>query len=719
MQKHLIFLIILIFSTTGFAAPNQLELQNLKDRLAAESLSEKNSCLTTLPLAKSIYAEDHNFVPALQTIVSCTSAEQNVGHYASETKEIFERSKILSIIPKLLEVAQVKDLVPILKEVEVKQDKSLSDYLMINEIYERLGEPEQQIKTLQEAVAFAPNDPRPLVLLATEQFKQGHKDETEGLFKTYLTRAEPFPGQAYFLAYVMALAYPAAVSLGLVLLIWMLGLLITYRNVVALGDWPEVKVGMPILVALVPPILAFRFWQTGKALPLGVLLFFVGVQLFLLAKPYLKKVYGPAYKAISSSFYFVMNGTKLAKKLNNFSAGTRVLISIATLIVLGAIAPTIEIPDLRYAVIFLCSMMLYNTIGSLMIGFLRSRKSLVTSLRWIGITATFPFLISYLVSNWKSLGAPLLYGQLPSANAVDGLMSYLVFWGVSFFLALHLGKIIAQAFTEPITEIIDKVALIEKGQLQAKVRVLSQDEIGSLGMAINRMGDGLQKREKIEKTFRRYVDHQIAERILDGVESEVRIEGTRVDAVVLFADVRGFTTLSEKSQPEDIVKMLNQFFERMVRIVQSHQGVIDKFIGDNMMVVWGVPKGVQNAEIKAVTAALEMVQEIKRWNTELVSQGFNEIGVGIGLNCGPMIAGSIGSSERMEYTVIGDTVNTAQRAESVAKKQQLVITDVMYERVKDIVDVSALEPMKIKGKEGLATWYSVEGFKNSSVKKSA
>lgn len=233
------------------------------------------------------------------------------------------------------------------------------------------------------------------------------------------------------------------------------------------------------------------------------------------------------------------------------------------------------------------------------------------------------------------------------------------------------------------------------------------------------MGDGLERREKIEKTFRKYVDHQIAERILSGVENEMRIEGINVNAVVMFADVRGFTTLSEKSKPEDIVQMLNQFFEHMVRIVQSHQGVIDRFIGDNMMVVWGVPKAVNDAEIKAVTAALEMLHEMEKWNADLRSQGHNEIGVGIGLNCGPLIAGSIGSSERMEYTVIGDTVNTAQRAESVAKKQQLVITDTMYQRIHHAVNVTALEPMKVKGKEGLQTWYAVDGLKSTTSKSSA
>jgi adenylate cyclase len=307
-----------------------------------------------------------------------------------------------------------------------------------------------------------------------------------------------------------------------------------------------------------------------------------------------------------------------------------------------------------------------------------------------------------------------LYGELPSAATIDGFASYLVFWGVCFFMALHLGKIIAHVFLQPITEIMEKVALIEKGNFSAQVQVYSKDEIGQLGQAINRMGQGLGKREKIEKTFRKYIDGKIAERILSGVETEVRIEGLSVNAVALFVDIRGFTSASEKTAPSDVVKMLNEFFERMVKIVQRNGGVIDKFIGDNMMAVWGVPYAVEGAEIKAVTAGLAMIKEVENWNRELRTHNFGDIGIGIGINAGQMIAGSLGSSDHMEYTVIGDAVNTAQRAESIAQKQQLVVTDVMYERVKHLVLATALAPVKIKGKENLQNWWAVTGLQEQS-----
>lgn len=699
----------LLLSQNAFAqAPN--ELLTLKQQLEIEINEKKASCLSTLPLARQIYARDSEHLHALKAIADCTQTEQHTNRYASQTKEMFEKSRILSIVPKLLELAQVKDLVPILREVEVKQDKSIVDYLMINEIYERLGDPEKQIANLKEAIAAAPGDPRPLLLLASKQFETGQRAEAEGLFKSYLDNATSHPGRIYLMAYVLALLYPLSLSIGLVILIWGLGSFLAYRKIETFNDWQEVKFGMPLLMMLFPPLLAFRFWQTGKALPVGALLLILGVQTFLLFKPILSKIYGPIFQFVGKIFYFVLSGTLLAKKLEKLSPSSRVLISFASIFILGTIAPTIEIPDLKYGVIIFCSLVLYGTIGSLMVSFLHSRRSLVVSLRWLGITATFPFLISYLVANWGVLGWPLLYGELPSPNAIESLVSYLVFWGVSVFLALHLGKIIAQALIQPINEIINKVALIEKGQFDAKVNVLSKDEIGHLGHAINRMGDGLDKREKIEKTFRKYVDPKIAERILDGVEYELRIEGQSVDAVVMFADIRGFTALSEKTSPKEVVKLLNQFFERMVKVVQGNGGVIDKFIGDNLMAVWGVPESIENPERKAVKAALEMLAEIKKWNQELEANGHPTVGIGIGINAGHVIAGSIGSTDRMEYTVVGDAVNTAQRAESVAKPHQLVITDVMHKRLGNFITAEALEPIKVKGKEDLQRWWSVTGF---------
>lgn len=708
--------VLLAAFAAGPASADTDPAAGLKEKFHSEVNKKGSSCLSTLPLAREIYALDHDYLPALHKIADCTVGDSNMNHFASQTKEIFEQSKIFSIVPKLLDMAQVKDLVPILREVEVKKDKSISDYLMINEIYERLGDPEKQISNLKEAIQAAPDDPRPLLILASKQFDSGRRAEAEDLFKTYIASASSHPGRVYLMAYVLALLYPLTLSLSMVGLIWILGSWIAYRKIETFTDWQEVRFGLPLFMLVIPPVLGFRFWQTGKALPVGALLLILSIQLFILLKPVLSKIYGPVFKFLGRVIYFVFNGTLLAKKLESLSTGTRVLISLIALFVVGTIAPTIDNPDLKYTILIFSSFILYGTIGSMMVTFLQSRKSLVVSLRWIGISATFPFLISYLVANWDTLGAPLMFGRMPSMKAIDSLVSYLVFWGVSMFLALHLGKIIAQAFIQPINEIINKVALIEKGDFDAQVQVTSKDEIGLLAQAINRMGSGLERREKVEKTFRQYVDPKIAEKILDNVETEFGIEGQNLEAVVMFADIRGFTSLSEKTSPQEIVKLLNQFYERMVKIVQDHHGVIDKFIGDNMMAVWGVPHPVAGAEKHAVRAALAMLQEVKEWNEELKAGGYPDIGVGIGLNVGQVLAGSIGCADHMEYTVIGDVVNTAQRAESHAKRQQLVVTEEMQKRLQDVLIATPLEPIKVKGKEELQHWWAVTGLQETGTR---
>jgi class 3 adenylate cyclase len=712
--KKVVFSILTIFAIWSLLGNSQ-ELSNNLIELKTKLIQElkAGTCISTLALARKIYLLDPKDLRALETIAECTQADNDIHNYASGAKEIFEQSRILSIVPHILEMAQVKELVPILKEVEVKKDKSLNDYLMLNEIYERLGEPEKQISALKEAIQSAPGDPRPLLLLAAKKLDAGEKEEALGIFRNYLSLSNPHPGQIYLMAYVFALIYPLSSAIGLLLLIWLSAYFLIYHQNKGKNESYEIKIGISTILFIIPSLLAFRFWQSGKALPFGALLVIFLIEVFLLAKPTLRKIYAPLFRLINRIIFFVFNGILLARKLDALPSGSRVFIALITLTVLGTIAPTIEIPDLRYAVTIFSAFLFYATLGSLLVSFLRSRTSLLLSLRWIAIAATLPFLISYLISNWNSLGSPLLYARLPATKAIDSLFNYLVFWGVSLFLSLHLSKIIAQALVEPIQEIIKKVARIEKGELTAKVNVFSKDEIGSLGQAINRMGNGLERREKIEKIFHKYIDKQIADRILEGCETEVRIEGRKTHAVVLFADIRGYTSMSENIPVQEIVKILNDYFERMVKVVQKHEGVVDKFIGDNLMAVWGVPYEKFRAEEKAVKAALEMLKEIETWNQELEKQGSPTLAIGIGLNAGTVIAGSLGSSDHMEYTVIGDVVNSAQRAESIAKGNELLITDSVYDKIKHLVVATPLDPIKVKGKEIIQNYWSVTELKDT------
>ncbi|MGZ3770539.1 MAG: adenylate/guanylate cyclase domain-containing protein [Bdellovibrio sp.] len=644
--------------------------------------------------------------------------------YAAETKKIFENSQILSIVPKLLDMAQIKDLVPILKEVEVKKDKDISDYLMLNEIYDNLNEPEKQIHNLEEAVQSSPDDPRPLLLLAKKMMDVGRESEAQNLFYSYLKQTKPHPGRIYLAAYVWAVMYPVSVSLGLMALILVFASMIVSRNNRQFGHLEDIKledvklkipvripVGIPLFFILIPSILAFRFSQTKQALPFGALLLFTLMALFFVLKPQLEKIYKPIGRGLSNTLSFVFNGTFFTRKLENLPIGWKFLLAFTTLTLFTTILPTVKNSDLKYGSMAMTAMVFYSTLGSVLVSFLHTRKSLTSSLRWIAIAATMPFIVSYIVANWHELGRPIMYARFPSRQAVDGLFNYLVFWGISLLLALHLGKIIADALIQPVNEIILKVAKIEQGDLTAKVNISSKDEIGHLASAVNRMGDGLAKREKLEKTFKKYIDKEIVNKILDN--ENVYVQGQLLNAVILFADIRGFTSLSEKVPPQTMVSILNQLFDKMVPVVKKHEGVVDKFIGDNLMVVWGVPNPIPDAEKKALLASLEMLEEVRKVNMELNAEYGINIGVGIGLNTGNVIAGSIGCSEHMEYTVIGDVVNSAQRAESHAKAQQILVTEDFFAKISDIVNAQSLDPIHVKGKEHDQRYWSILNIKQA------
>jgi class 3 adenylate cyclase len=202
----------------------------------------------------------------------------------------------------------------------------------------------------------------------------------------------------------------------------------------------------------------------------------------------------------------------------------------------------------------------------------------------------------------------------------------------------------------------------------------------------------------VEKTFSRYIDPKVAERILSGNENEVNIAGQRLLATVLFADIRGFTKLSEQMPPEEVIKVLNIYFTKMVAVIRNHGGVIDKFIGDAMLCVWGVPHPIQNGTERAIQCAWKMQKEMELLNQDFIKKNMSTMGVGIGIHFGTVVAGTLGSSDRMEYTVIGDVVNTAQRVESKALANTILLTQEAFDEVKDLVTAQSIGMFSLKGK---------------------
>lgn len=240
-----------------------------------------------------------------------------------------------------------------------------------------------------------------------------------------------------------------------------------------------------------------------------------------------------------------------------------------------------------------------------------------------------------------------------------------------------------------------------------KADVLYDNEGNSTGIMI--IIDDVTESEVIKESFSRYVAHQVVERILNGTE-KVCLSGIRKEVTVLFADLRDFTALSENSEPELVVAILNDFFSLMVDVIFKYEGTLDKFIGDNIMAVFGAPVNYHNDPEKAVMAAVEMQNKTKNLNEKMISHNIKPLEIGIGINTGEAIAGNIGSEKRMDYTVIGDTVNFADRIQSVSAGGEILISEITYRKVKEKIAAEKLPPRFVKGKKKSVVLYKVLGL---------
>lgn len=221
----------------------------------------------------------------------------------------------------------------------------------------------------------------------------------------------------------------------------------------------------------------------------------------------------------------------------------------------------------------------------------------------------------------------------------------------------------------------------------------------------------IEKEISIRENLGRCLPPHVVEQVLTDGDEPLRKSGRQALGTILFADIRGFTQLSEKIPATEVVELLNDFFERLVQIVFKYDGVLDKYIGDGLMAGFGTLPGQENAEYNAVCAALEFMAAIEEMNKERKSKGRIPIAIGVGINTGPIVAGYIGSSQRLEYTSIGDTVNTASRLCSLAKPRQILISETTFEAVGDFLEVNYQGNKRFKGKTKDIAVYAVDGIK--------
>ena len=273
----------------------------------------------------------------------------------------------------------------------------------------------------------------------------------------------------------------------------------------------------------------------------------------------------------------------------------------------------------------------------------------------------------------------------------------LVAIGVAFTISLELSVMLTRSIIRPIDDLDTGMRAVREADFDHQIPVTTADELGEVTAAFNQMVDGLAERERMREAFGTYLDKQVAEYILsDGYEPE----GFEVEVSVLFCDVRDFTGFASDADATEVVARLNEMFETVVPIVARHGGHVDKFIGDGLLAVFGAPERHADHAERAVRAAVEMAQTVNHDNP-------GPLEVGVGVNSGPVVAGSIGGAGRLNFSVIGDSVNVAARVEAATRRlgDEVLITDATRALLGGGVELEPRGPVELRGKaEPVELW---------------
>lgn len=270
-------------------------------------------------------------------------------------------------------------------------------------------------------------------------------------------------------------------------------------------------------------------------------------------------------------------------------------------------------------------------------------------------------------------------------------------------------EMIYKSINRPINELIKKMKRLSEGDFNVKTTVLSDDEIGELKSYFNEMVDDLREREQLKDTFGKYVSVEIAKQLIES--KNIQLGGDNIEATILFSDIRNFTPLSEKMSAREVVDFLNQYFSYITKPIMENNGIINKFIGDAVMAIFAPQFGSKDHVDDAVKTVVEMREQLAEFNKNRKVQ--YEINFGVGLHTGLLVAGNIGTEKRLEYTVIGDTVNIASRIESATKtfNSDILISENTYnnlsEEYKKTLSFEKCESIFLKGKEKPLTLYKI------------
>jgi class 3 adenylate cyclase len=276
------------------------------------------------------------------------------------------------------------------------------------------------------------------------------------------------------------------------------------------------------------------------------------------------------------------------------------------------------------------------------------------------------------------------------------LVFTLILCAIFVILAFGLNSLVQNSIRNPLKEMLNTVEKVRDGDFAQRIKVLSGDEIGTLGDAGNAMIAGLAEREQIRDTFGKYVTPEIRDQILSG---RIPLHGERQTATLLFSDLRNFTSYVEANDPEEVINSMREYFTAMQAAIRNYGGLVLQYVGDGIEAVFGVPLKIGDHAERAVRAALDMRTNLEELNTKRALLGKPPFRHGIGIHTGPVLAGNTGSDDHLSYALIGDTVNLASRIEGLTKALQwdILISDEATSHLSGFFQLKNEGPQNVKG----------------------
>lgn len=322
-----------------------------------------------------------------------------------------------------------------------------------------------------------------------------------------------------------------------------------------------------------------------------------------------------------------------------------------------------------------------------------------------GVTPTLLVILSQVRTR------AVLDAENPQAILDNLLLMQVFILGVGLLAGVITAVLVARAIVEPLQDLQAAMGRVEDNELDTRVVVTTNDELGYLSERFNVMTDGLRQGKRLQELFGLYVSTEVAQA---AVETGAGLGGTLVDCSVIFSDIRDFTTLSEQMPPGRLVDVINRYMTAMVSVIVDHGGVVTRFGGDSILAVFGTPLNPMTDHAdRAVRTAIGMRRALAAFNQEETPDGLPNLESGIGIASGPVIAGNIGGKERIEYTVMGDAVNLAARLEEKTKDagSPILVSAETYQALDGVQDLRAraLTDVQIKGKRDRVTVYALSG----------